>query len=132
MYDTLLVPTDGSDAAEAAAESALVLARQFDASIHAIHVLERGDLPADVESEAAAELTDAAEATLSTVADLAADSGVALTTQVLETTAPIHDAIVSSYNDALVPIFHLIVPLILVGTVMLLFLREDALKETVD
>ncbi|GLB62444.1 MFS transporter [Dietzia sp. NCCP-2495] len=45
---------------------------------------------------------------------------------------PIHDAIVSSYNDALVPIFHLIVPLILVGTVMLLFLREDALKETID
>ena len=45
---------------------------------------------------------------------------------------PIHDAIVSSYNDALVPIFHLIVPLILLGTVLLLFLREDALKETID
>ncbi|WP_240145712.1 universal stress protein [Halococcus salsus] len=99
MYDTLLVPTDGSDAAEAAAESALVLARQFDASIHTIHVLKRGDLPADVESEAAAELTDAAEATLSTVADLAADSGVAVTTQVLETTAPVHDAIVDYAID---------------------------------
>ena len=54
MYDEILVPTDGSDAAESAAESALVLARQFDASIHAIHVLKRGNLPADVESEAAA------------------------------------------------------------------------------
>ena len=45
---------------------------------------------------------------------------------------PLHDAIVSSYNDALVPIYHVVVPLILVATVLLLFVREDTLKETVD
>lgn len=45
---------------------------------------------------------------------------------------PLHDAIVASYNDALVPIYHMVVPLILVATVLLLFVREDTLKETVD
>lgn len=45
---------------------------------------------------------------------------------------PLHDAIVASYNDALVPIFLVVVPIILVATVMLLFLREDPLKETIE
>ncbi|TCW22862.1 hypothetical protein [Dietzia cinnamea] len=45
---------------------------------------------------------------------------------------PLHDAIVGAYNDALVPIYHMVVPLILVATVLLLFVREDTLKETVD
>lgn len=45
---------------------------------------------------------------------------------------PLHDAIVGAYNDALVPIYHVVVPLILVATVMLVFLREDTLKETID
>ncbi|MDO8393256.1 MAG: MDR family MFS transporter [Dietzia sp.] len=45
---------------------------------------------------------------------------------------PLHDAIVGSYNDALVPIFLVVVPLLLIATVLLLFIREDPLKETVD
>lgn len=45
---------------------------------------------------------------------------------------PLHDVIVGSYNDALVPIYHLVVPLVLLATVLLLFIREDALKETIE
>lgn len=45
---------------------------------------------------------------------------------------PLHDAIVSAYNDALVPIYHVVVPLLVVATVMLMFIREDKLKETID
>lgn len=45
---------------------------------------------------------------------------------------PLHDAIVGAYNDALVPIYHVVVPLILIATVMLIFIREDKLKETID
>ena len=45
---------------------------------------------------------------------------------------PLHDAIVGSYNDALIPIYHVVVPLVLLATVLLLFIREDTLKETVD
>ena len=45
---------------------------------------------------------------------------------------PIHDAIMSSYNDALVPIYHMVVPMILLATVLLLFIREDKLKDAID
>ena len=45
---------------------------------------------------------------------------------------PLHTAVTTSYNDALVPIFHGLIPAILVATVLLLFVREDALRETVE
>lgn len=57
MYSTILVPTDGSAAAETAAKAALVLAQRFDASIHAIYVTELDDFPADVEPEDTETLT---------------------------------------------------------------------------
>jgi nucleotide-binding universal stress UspA family protein len=40
MYDTLLVPTDGSEHAERAAEHALSVARAFDATVHLINVVD--------------------------------------------------------------------------------------------
>lgn len=45
---------------------------------------------------------------------------------------PLHDAIVSSYNDALVPIYHMVVPLVLIAALLLVFIREDTLKETIE
>jgi len=44
----------------------------------------------------------------------------------------LHDAITGAYNDALVPIYHYVIPLVLAATVILLFVREDALKETIE
>lgn len=99
MYETLLVPTDGSDAASAAVESALALAHQFDASIHAIHVLELGELPANAGPEATAELTGAGEAALSAVEDRAEDAGVTATTELIETTDAVHDVVVDYAID---------------------------------
>ncbi len=53
MYDSILVPTDGSDAAEVAARHAMILAAQFDATVHALYVvddrykwMDAGTLPA--------------------------------------------------------------------------------------
>lgn len=43
MYDTILVPTDGSDVATAAGEFACELAVRFDASIHVVSVETNGD-----------------------------------------------------------------------------------------
>jgi len=46
MYDRILVPTDGSRSAEAAARHGVVLAKAFDASLHVISVVagrERGE-----------------------------------------------------------------------------------------
>jgi nucleotide-binding universal stress UspA family protein len=40
MYDTILVPTDGSDGAGAATRNAVTLARAFDATVHALSVVD--------------------------------------------------------------------------------------------
>lgn len=50
MYDEILLPTDGSEAAEAALDHAVRLARAFDASVHVLSVVE--PIPA-VEMDAA-------------------------------------------------------------------------------
>lgn len=99
MYDTILVPTDGSAAAETATESALGLARQFDAEVRAIHVVDRGELPADVEAEAASELISQGEAALSKIEVSAVDAGVDSTTDLVETTGSIHREIVEYALD---------------------------------
>lgn len=93
MYDEILVPTDGSGAAGTAAETALDLARRFDASIHAITVVELNESPADIEAEVAEEVTRRGEKTLATLRDQAADVGVSATTQVIETADPVHQTI---------------------------------------
>lgn len=45
---------------------------------------------------------------------------------------PLRDVIASSYNDGLTPIFLLLIPLVLAAALVLLPVREDKLKETVD
>jgi nucleotide-binding universal stress UspA family protein len=40
VYDEILLPTDGSDAAEAAVEHAIRLARTYDARVHVLYVVE--------------------------------------------------------------------------------------------
>lgn len=43
MYDRVLLPTDGSDAAEAAAEHAYSHAEQYDAELHVLHVIPENE-----------------------------------------------------------------------------------------
>ncbi|WP_049981943.1 universal stress protein [Halolamina rubra] len=40
MYDNILVPTDGSDTAEAAVDRAVDLAAKYDATVHALYVID--------------------------------------------------------------------------------------------
>jgi len=40
MYDNILVPTDGSDAARNAVEQAVDLAAKYDATVHALYVVD--------------------------------------------------------------------------------------------
>ncbi|GGL29146.1 universal stress protein UspA [Halarchaeum grantii] len=40
MYEHILVPTDGSDVAEAAVERAIDLAAKYDATVHALYVID--------------------------------------------------------------------------------------------
>lgn len=40
MYDDILIPTDGSDVAETAIDHAIDLARTYDATLHALYVVD--------------------------------------------------------------------------------------------
>lgn len=93
MYDTILIPTDGSAVADAAAEAAIALARRFDADVHALHVLELGELPPGVEDEGAGELASRGKDAVNEVAETAAEAGVTATAAVLEDDNRIHRAI---------------------------------------
>lgn len=93
MYETILVPTDGSEAAERAAAEAVALAAHHGATVHALYVIdvtaiawataEDTDLGADVGNLREAFERDGARATAA-VADLAADRGVEAVTTVEE------------------------------------------------
>jgi len=45
---------------------------------------------------------------------------------------PLRLAIDYAYNDALTPVFLMLVPLALVSAVVLIFVREDNLKDTIS
>lgn len=79
MYDDVLIPTDGSDAVEAALTHGLPIAERDDATVHAIYVLDRRiTTAADAETRPRIERTLEREAdeALETVADAAADAGL--------------------------------------------------------
>lgn len=80
MYETVLVPTDGSDYAMAAAETGIELARAHDATLHVISVADTGllggvRLPGDVSSASEA-FTERAREFIDDVAAMATDLDV--------------------------------------------------------
>ncbi|WP_258933754.1 hypothetical protein [Nesterenkonia pannonica] len=46
--------------------------------------------------------------------------------------APVHSIVVEAYNDALVPLFLWVAPLVLVSAVLLLFIQEKPLSTTLE
>ncbi|MFC7139914.1 universal stress protein [Halosimplex aquaticum] len=99
MYERILVPTDGSAASEAAIETALTLARRFDATLYAIHVLELDELPPEFDAGARAELQTRAESLLATIADWADDASVSTVTEVVEPVGLVRQAIVDYLDE---------------------------------
>jgi nucleotide-binding universal stress UspA family protein len=84
MYDRILVPTDGSDVAEAAVEQAVDLAEKYGAEIHALYVADTDAIAYGLGTEQVdrirqgnfgemQELREEAEAATAHVADLAAE-----------------------------------------------------------
>ena len=89
MYSQILVPTDGSPASDAAIEHAIDLARQYDARLHALYVV---DGAAYSTLEAGAEividaLESEGETATSRVAEAAEDADVECTSTVTTGTA---------------------------------------------
>ncbi|SDC25313.1 universal stress protein [Natrinema hispanicum] len=84
MYDTILIPTDGSDHAARAAEHALTLAEWFDATVHAISVVDTdaasGMLSSgSIRREFMNQLEDGAERAVETIETMADDSSAVQT-----------------------------------------------------
>lgn len=84
MYDTILIPTDGSDVAENAIDHAIDLARRYDATLHALYVVDTDAIDISLGTEQVdrikegrfgemTELHDRAKAATSTVAERAGD-----------------------------------------------------------
>ena len=79
MYDTILVPTDGSDPANRAVEHALALADRYDASIHAMYCVETHRYGEPALSSAAIvlnQLEERGQAMLEKLADQADNAGI--------------------------------------------------------
>ena len=84
MYDAILVPTDGSEGVDRTLEHAVEMARRYDASIHALYVVDRRfELAADEDREDLSErLTHRGEEAVAAVAPAAAEAGVDAVTSV--------------------------------------------------
>lgn len=93
MYDRILVPTDGSETAEAAVEHAVQLAGAYDAEIHALYVANTEAMSITLGPEQVDriltgqfaemdELKAKADRALGTVATAAEQAGVPVTTEI--------------------------------------------------
>ena len=83
MYDSILLPTDGSERAAAALDHAIGAVEAYDASLHVISVVDRRVvLAADAgdKSEVRTELADEAAEAVDGLAAQAEESGVSVTT----------------------------------------------------
>ncbi|MFB6102443.1 MAG: universal stress protein [Haloplanus sp.] len=86
MYQDILVPTDGSEASTQAVDHAVDLATQYDATIHALYVVDTGAyVSIEVGSEMIVEaLREEGREAVDAVAATAGDAGVASQTNVVE------------------------------------------------
>jgi len=85
MYDSLLVPTDGSDTVDRTLPHAIRLATDHGATIHALYVVDQRVVRAnsgDLREEVRADLESQGRAAVESVADRAADAGVDVETVV--------------------------------------------------
>jgi nucleotide-binding universal stress UspA family protein len=100
MYDTVLIPTDGSEGVGDAIEEGVELAALTGATVHALYVVDSrdyGTVPDAAWFGLQEALKDEGEAAVEAVAARAAESGVDIVTAI-EQGVP-HDAIVD-YADA--------------------------------
>ena len=88
MFETILLPTDGSQHAEAAAETGLELAGVHDAAVHVVCVADTGPLsdlrlPGDAASAEDA-MRQRAQESVDAIVERAEDAGLEVTGTVLE------------------------------------------------
>jgi len=86
MYENVLVATDGSDRADRAADHAVELASQSDGRVHALYVMDMGDVdyvstPSDIE-ETRSRLESKGREYVTDIDKQAAEAGIDCTTAI--------------------------------------------------
>lgn len=84
QYDTVLVPTDGSECARAGARHGVRIANGFDATVHAVHVIEDALTPLGIAHTTPGKQRGAGEEMIDSVAHLCDEGGVSVTTEIIE------------------------------------------------
>lgn len=72
MFDTVVIATDGSESVTRAVDVALDLAGRFDAAVHALYVVEVGEIenaPAELKDRLRSALEERGEAALADITD---------------------------------------------------------------
>lgn len=96
MYSTILVPTDGSDGAAAALGTALGLAAEFDAAVHALFVVDERFVATEYDAPVE-EAEREGEAVLDRAGERGREAGIAVEKH-LRTGVP-HEEIVGAVDD---------------------------------
>lgn len=98
MYDNILIPTDGSEVAETAAQKAVSLAERFDAELHVIYVVEPERLSYIVD-DARGELTRRGTEAIERIETQADEAGITTTTAVIDDGEVVHRSILDYAAD---------------------------------
>lgn len=99
-YESVLVPTDGSDCAKRALERSVAVADAEGAPLHLLSVVPVGSLGVDVRSDVvAANLEASAREVLDRAAESATAAGVEPTATTVEFGASVHEAILTYVDD---------------------------------
>lgn len=104
MYERVLHPTDGSDAADAAVEDAVELARRYDAPLHVLYVVDVtvGRATDAYAGQVVRELESIGREHVASVTDRAGDAGVDVTNAVEEGTPATTIAETTEQGDVVV------------------------------
>lgn len=99
-YESVLVPTDGSDTADGALEVGVDVARRHDARLHVLSVVDVTSLGVDVYAEVQVDvLEDRAEGVIDEATDYARDESVPAVEGSVEYGSAVHRAIRSSVDE---------------------------------
>ncbi|WP_049972362.1 universal stress protein [Haladaptatus cibarius] len=83
MYERILLPTDGSDAADRAIEQALNLAKTYDARLYVISIVDQTAIPPDVRADILyEELQEDGEQAVDDIEQKASDAGIDVRTSI--------------------------------------------------
>lgn len=84
MYDTVLIPTDGSDESQAAIDQGIALADQLGASVHGLSIVPKGPHSAMKRDELRAEPQEEARESIQLVETAAERASIDVTSDVRE------------------------------------------------